>query len=107
MVRNDAQDGTLTPTWPALTNLPKAIRLAASSRSLSGSIITGFLPPSSRVVGVKYCAAAAATTCAVFPLPVNATGQEPHKWDEHGKNNGLTVIPFQLEKLQVIESISA
>ena len=66
-----------TQTWsgatqvcPALRNLPQAMRAAASSTSASGARITGDLPPSSRVTGVRCSAAAAMTLFPTAGLPV-------------------------------------
>eukprot|EP01139_Manchomonas_bermudensis_P000343 Amastigsp_a339_181.p3 type:complete len:130 gc:universal Amastigsp_a339_181:723-1112(+) len=45
--------------WPALMNLPQSTRRAATVRSESSATITGDLPPSSSVTGVRCFAAAA------------------------------------------------
>src|SRR5262252_6471243 len=47
--------------WPAFRNLPIARRGTAVSKSASGAIRAGDLPPSSRVTGVRLSAAAIAT----------------------------------------------
>ncbi len=56
--------------WPALMNLPQAMRRAAVSMSASSFTMQGLLPPSSRVTGVRCRAAASITTWATRPLPV-------------------------------------
>ena len=55
---------------PAFTNLPQTILLEASLKSIVSSIIQGFFPPSSSVVGVRCFAAAAATIFPILTLPV-------------------------------------
>ena len=55
---------------PAFTNLPQTILLAASFKSIVSSIIQGFLPPSTSVIGVRVYAAAAATILPILTLPV-------------------------------------
>jgi hypothetical protein len=44
--------------WPEFSSLENAMRLAATSMSASAATITGLLPPSSRVTGVRCDAAA-------------------------------------------------
>ena len=56
--------------WPALSPLPQARRLAVVAMSASASTIAGFLPPSSRVTGVRWRAAAASTNRPTRPPPV-------------------------------------
>ena len=55
---------------PALINFPQTMRLAASFRFAVSSTMQGFLPPSSKVTGVKCTAAAAATILPTGTLPV-------------------------------------
>ncbi len=47
--------------WPALKSFPIAIFGAIESNAPSASTITGDLPPSSSVTGVRFFAAACAT----------------------------------------------
>lgn len=56
--------------WPAMANLPTAIRLAATSRLALWSTITGLFPPSSRVTGARCWPAAAITIRPTRPFPV-------------------------------------
>jgi hypothetical protein len=76
-------------TCPELLIFPQIIRFAAISRSpqVAGSTITGLLPPSSSVNGVRCFAAAAEIIRATRPFPVYMMwspkrikhGQQP-KW---------------------------
>ena len=71
-----------------------------------GSMITGDLPPSSRVSGVRCSAAAFATMRATVPFPVYVTGVVKKKKTprEYANRRSLisarTVIPFQLEDMR-------
>ena len=57
-------------TWPALKPLDAMMRDAATSRLASAATITGDLPPSSSVTGVRCSAAAFMTSDPTAPLPV-------------------------------------
>ena len=50
--------------------MPQTILLLASFKSMELSIMAGLLPPSSKVVGVKFSAAALATILPILTLPV-------------------------------------
>lgn len=56
-------------TCPEFMVLPQRMRLAAKSKSVFESTITGDLPPNSRVTGVRCFAAAVATIRPILPLP--------------------------------------
>ena len=55
---------------PALTNLPQAIRLAATLTLALRLTMAGLLPPNSKVTGVRCSAAARMTMRATRLLPV-------------------------------------
>ena len=63
--------------WPELISLVQAIRLAATSRSASSATMTGLLPPSSRVTGVRCGAAPSYTLRPISVPPVNSTRSKP------------------------------
>ncbi|MNH32602.1 hypothetical protein D3C79_930580 [compost metagenome] len=52
--------------------LPKAMRSAALSSGTSAETMAGDLPPSSRVTGVRLCAAASITWRPTLVAPVNS-----------------------------------
>ena len=56
--------------WPLLRVFPQAILLAARGMSAVLSIMHGLFPPSSRMTGVRFFAAAAITVFASAGLPV-------------------------------------
>mmetsp|Transcript_16286 Transcript_16286/g.28854 ORF Transcript_16286/g.28854 Transcript_16286/m.28854 type:complete len:221 (-) Transcript_16286:190-852(-) len=56
--------------WPLLSSLVMRMRRAARSRFAVSSTMTGLLPPSSRVTGVRCSAAAFITMRPTVPLPV-------------------------------------
>mmetsp|Transcript_92012 Transcript_92012/g.297706 ORF Transcript_92012/g.297706 Transcript_92012/m.297706 type:complete len:217 (+) Transcript_92012:831-1481(+) len=56
--------------WPAFMNLPAKMRFTATGMLAPGRMTVGDFPPSSRVHGVRFSAAARATTLATAPLPV-------------------------------------
>ena len=55
---------------PAFINFPQTIRFAANFKLAVSSIIQGFFPPNSNVIGVRYSAAALATIFPTATLPV-------------------------------------
>ena len=55
---------------PQLINFPQTILFAVTFIEAVSSTIHGFLPPSSRVVGVKFTAANLATIFPKLTLPV-------------------------------------
>ena len=59
-----------TQVCPALRPLPHTSRRAVTATSASSRTIAGLLPPSSRVTGVRWRAAAAITSRPMRPLPV-------------------------------------
>jgi len=62
---------------PVAANTPATTPLAAAARSASGKTTCGDLPPSSRVTGFRFSAAACATARPVAVDPVNATLSTP------------------------------
>ena len=63
--------------WPELISFVQAIRLAATSMSASSATMTGLLPPSSRVTGVRCGAAPSYTLRPMSVPPVNSTRSKP------------------------------
>ncbi|MNR34643.1 hypothetical protein D3C85_1524320 [compost metagenome] len=61
----------LMHSCPALAALAMAMREAAVARSALRPMITGDLPPSSRVRGTRFSAALRMTERATAVLPVN------------------------------------
>ena len=58
--------------WPLLSSFAAIRRGTASARSQSALKITGDLPPSSSVTGVRFAAAAKATSRPTAVDPVNS-----------------------------------
>ena len=56
--------------WPQLINFPQTILFAVTFKEADSSTTQGFLPPSSKVVGVKCRAACLATIFPTLTLPV-------------------------------------
>jgi hypothetical protein len=81
-------------TWPAFTVLPYRTRFAAILRFVVlGSMATGDFPPSSRVTGVRYSAAAFAMIRATTPFPVYVTdGRQTGADDEHTIDSMICLI---------------
>ena len=63
--------------WPELSSLVHAMRLAATSMSASADTITGLLPPSSSVTGVRCGAAPSYTLRPISVPPVNSKWSNP------------------------------
>ena len=62
---------------PELISLVQAIRLAATSMSASSATMTGLLPPSSNVTGVRWLAAPSYTLRPISVPPVNSRRSKP------------------------------
>src|SRR5574337_886202 len=74
--------------WPALRNLPAAMRATLRAVTQPGATIAGDLPPSSSVTGVKLGAAAASTFEATAVEPVNS------RWSNGSATNAAaTSVP--------------
>ena len=63
--------------WPEFISLVQAIRLAATSMSASAATMTGLLPPSSSVTGVRCAAAPSYTLRPISVPPVNSRRSKP------------------------------
>src|SRR5690606_26166897 len=79
-----------TQVCPAFQSLPTAIRCATSRRSIDGCTSTGDLPPSSRITGTRFSAAAAMTVLptAVEPVKISVSKGKRQKASE------ITPPPF-------------
>ena len=73
--------------WPALRHFTNRMRSAATCSGKSSQTMAGHLPPSSRVTGHRFSAAAAITARPVVPEPVNS------RWSNGSFENAMPTPP--------------